>query len=91
LFGYAEHEMQSTFLGSSGGLRLRHDQPSGYVELNGKSPDFARSTWGGVATETFADVDVAALDAQVAERLRWAERRIDLPAGRYQPWCHHRR
>lgn len=83
LFGYAEHEMQSTFLGSSAGLRLRHDQPSGYVELNGKSPDFARSTWGGVATETFADVDVAALDAQVAERLRWAERRIDLPAGRY--------
>jgi predicted Zn-dependent protease len=36
-----------------------------------------------VATETFTDVDVAALDGQLAERLRWAERRIDLPAGRY--------
>jgi predicted Zn-dependent protease len=83
LFGYAEHSVRSTYLGSSAGLRLRHDQPAGYVELNGKSPDFSRSAWGGVATETFTDVDVAALDGQLAERLGWAERRIDLPAGRY--------
>ena len=37
LFGFAEHEMTSSFLGTSSGLRLRHDQPSGKVELTAKS------------------------------------------------------
>jgi len=36
LYGFAEHELTSTFLGTSAGLRLRHDQPSGKVELNAK-------------------------------------------------------
>jgi predicted Zn-dependent protease len=76
--------VSSLFLGTSTGLRLRHDQPEGRVELNGKSPDYARSAWAGVATRDFADVDVAALDAGVAERLGWAARRVDLPAGRYE-------
>ena len=84
LFGYAEHSMSTLFLGTSTGLRLRHDQPEGRVELNGKSPDYARSAWTGVATRDFSDVDVAALDAQVAARLGWAARKVDLPAGRYE-------
>ncbi len=84
LYGYAEHELTSTFLGSSTGLRLRHDQPSGKVELNAKSADLTRSAWAGEATRDFTDVDVAALDAGLAERLDWARRRVDLPAGRYE-------
>jgi predicted Zn-dependent protease len=83
MFGYAEHNMTSTYLGSSTGLRARHDQPSGQFELNGKSPDFVRSAWTGAATRDFTDVDVAGLHAEVAQRLDWAKRRIDLPAGRY--------
>ena len=39
LFGFAEHELTSTYLGSSTGLRLRHDQPTGTLELNAKSAD----------------------------------------------------
>jgi predicted Zn-dependent protease len=84
LYGYAEHELTSTFLGSSTGLRLRHDQPSGKVELNAKSGDLTRSAWAGEATRDFAGVDVAALDAGLAERLAWARRRVELPAGRYE-------
>ncbi len=84
LFGFAEHEMTSTFVGTSTGLRLRHDQPSGRVELNGKSPDFTRSAWDGVSTPDFGDVDPLALDAGLAERLAWAGKRVDLPAGRYE-------
>ncbi len=84
LYGYAEHELTSTFLGSSTGLRLRHDQPSGKVELNAKSNDLTRSAWAGEATRDFAGVDVAALDAGLAERLEWARRRVELPAGRYE-------
>jgi predicted Zn-dependent protease len=84
LYGFAEHTLTSTFLGSSTGLRLRHDQPTGRLELNAKSPDMKRSAWAGVATRDFTDVDVAALDGTLAQRLDWAKVRIDLPAGRYE-------
>jgi predicted Zn-dependent protease len=84
LYGFAEHELTSTFLGSSAGLRLRHDQPTGKVELNAKSADLSRSAWAGEATRDFTDVDVAGLAAGLAERLEWARRKIDLPAGRYE-------
>jgi predicted Zn-dependent protease len=84
LFGFAYHRMASTFVGSSGGLRSRHDQPTGHVEFNGKSSDFARSAWVGLPTTDFTDVDVAAVDADLARRLAWAARSVDLPAGRYE-------
>ncbi|MGW0559272.1 metallopeptidase TldD-related protein [Streptomyces sp. NPDC003016] len=84
LYGFANHEMTSTYLGTSTGLRLRHDQPNGTLEINAKSPDRTRSAWAGYSTRDFTDVDPAAVDAELAKRLGWAERRIDLPAGRYE-------
>jgi predicted Zn-dependent protease len=84
LYGFAEHDMVSTFLGTSSGLRLRHDQPTGRIELNAKSADLARSAWTGAATRDFTDVDIAGLDAGLTERLDWAKRSISLPAGRYE-------
>ncbi len=70
LYGFAEHQVESTFLGTSAGVRLRHDQPTGRVELNAKSADLARSAWTGVATRDFTDVDIAALDAGLARAAR---------------------
>lgn len=84
LYGFANHEMTSSYLGTSTGLRLRHDQPTGTLELNAKSPDRTRSAWAGRSTRDFKDVDPGALDEELAVRLGWAERRIDLPAGRYE-------
>ncbi|MCX4551910.1 MULTISPECIES: metallopeptidase TldD-related protein [unclassified Streptomyces] len=84
LYGFAHHEMSSSYLGTSTGLRLRHDQPNGTLELNAKSPDRTRSAWAGRATRDFKDVDPTAMDAELAQRLGWAERRIELPAGRYE-------
>jgi predicted Zn-dependent protease len=84
LFGFAEHSMATTYLGSSTGLRLRHDQPTGRVELNGKSPDFSRSVWAGRGTRDFRDVSVADLAADVERKLGWSRRRVELPAGRYE-------
>ncbi|MEU5686825.1 peptidase [Streptomyces venezuelae] len=84
LYGFANHEFVSSYLGTSTGLRLRHDQPNGTLELNAKSPDRTRSAWAGRATRDFKDVDPAALDTELARRLGWAERRVDLPAGRYE-------
>ncbi|CAL9614415.1 hypothetical protein SUDANB145_05690 [Streptomyces sp. enrichment culture] len=84
LYGFANHEMTTTYLGTSTGLRLRCDLPTGTLELNAKSPDRSRSAWAGRATRDFKDVDPAALDAELAVRLGWAERRVELPAGRYE-------
>ncbi|MFJ3635763.1 metallopeptidase TldD-related protein [Streptomyces sp. NPDC090112] len=84
LYGFAHHELVSTYVGTSTGLRLRHDQPTGTLELNAKSPDRRRSAWAGRSTRDFKDVDPTALDAELAVRLGWAERKIDLPAGRYE-------
>jgi len=84
LYGFAEHGVTSTFVGTSKGVRARYDQPAGRLELNAKSADLARSAWAGVATRDFTDVDVSAVDAGLAERLSWQSRRVDLPAGRYE-------
>jgi predicted Zn-dependent protease len=84
LFGFAQHGMSTTYLGTSTGLRLRHDQPTGRVELNGKSSDMSRSVWSGVGTRDFLDVSVADLVADVQRGLGWSQRRVELPAGRYE-------
>jgi predicted Zn-dependent protease len=84
LYGFAQHTMVSHYLGTSTGVRLRHDQPTGTLEVNAKSPDGTRSAWSGAATRDFADVDPREFDAALAQRLAWAERRVELPAGRYE-------
>jgi predicted Zn-dependent protease len=84
LYGFAQHSVTSTFVGTSSGLRLRHDQPTGTVDINAKSADMTRSAWAGQGTRDFTDVDVGALDADLTRRLDWAKRRVDLPAGRYE-------
>ena len=83
LYGFVNHESTTTYLGSTTGLRLRHVQPTGHVGCTAKSADLARSAWVGAATRDFTDVDPLAIDAELARRLGWAERQVDLPAGRY--------
>ncbi|WP_019633819.1 metallopeptidase TldD-related protein [Actinomadura atramentaria] len=82
LYGFANHELTSTFVGTSTGVRVRHDQPTGLLELNAKGA--GGSVWAGTGTRDFADVDVAALAGGLARRLAWGEKRVDLPAGRYE-------
>jgi len=83
LYGFVSHEVVTTYLGSSTGLRLRHVQPTGHYGCTGKTSDLTQSAWVGGATRDFSDVDATALDAELAQRLAWGRRRIDLPAGRY--------
>jgi len=83
LFGYAEHTHATTWVGSKGGLRLRNDSPIGRVEMTGKSHQRSRSTWEGIETHDFSNVSVAKIDSAIRQRLAWQEKKIDLPAGRY--------
>jgi predicted Zn-dependent protease len=83
LYGFVDHEVTTTYLGSSTGLRLRHVQPTGHYGCTGKPADLSSSAWVGGATRDFSDVDALALDQELAQRLTWAQRKVDLPAGRY--------
>ncbi len=84
LYGFAEHTVTTTYLGSTSGLRRRGVQPTGRFEFNAKTADLGASSWVGAATRDFTDVDVAALYAELATRLGWSANRIDLPPGRYE-------
>src|SRR5262249_42905237 len=84
LYGFAQHTMTASFLGTSTGLRLRHDQPTGTVELTAKSADMTRSAWASPSTPDFAGLDVPGMEADLARRLGWAARQVELPAGRYE-------
>jgi predicted Zn-dependent protease len=82
LYGYASHDVSTTWLGSSTGLRLRHAQPTGYVELTGKSS--GGSTWAGQHTRDWSDICVPDMDAELRRRLGWGARTVALPPGRYE-------
>ena len=82
LYGFAHHSVSTTFLASSTGLRRRWTQPTGAVEINGKRGE--ASAWAGIGTPDFVDVPTDALLEQLSMRLGWADRRIELPAGRYE-------
>jgi len=83
-YGYATHDVTTTWLGSSTGVRRRHVQPTGYVEMTGKNDRRGGSSWVGRHTRDFTDLSIPALDAELRRRLSWTERFVDLPAGRYE-------
>jgi predicted Zn-dependent protease len=83
LYGFVDHDVTTTYLGSSTGLRLRHVQPTGHYGCTAKPTDLSTSAWVGGATRDFTEVDAHALDAELTRRLGWASRRVDLEAGRY--------
>jgi predicted Zn-dependent protease len=82
--GFAEHRQTTEYLGTSAGVRLAHAQPQGALHLVARGADGFSSTWAGAGTTDFADVSVERLEARLQQRLAWASRRVDQPAGRYE-------
>jgi predicted Zn-dependent protease len=82
LFGYARHVVETTFVATSSGLRRRFTLPTGSVEINAKRN--GASAWVGVGTPDFADVSMDSMLDELATRLSWARRTVELPAGRYE-------
>jgi predicted Zn-dependent protease len=83
-FGYAEHGAATVWLATSTGLRRRHADRIGKVDVTAKTPDFSRSSWAGAATTDFTDVDPGELVETLQRRLAWSKRQIDMPAGYYE-------
>jgi predicted Zn-dependent protease len=83
-FGYAEFQTATTFVATSTGSRQRYTERIGKVEITGKTPDFARSSWVGQVTHDFADIDLREMFSTLEQRLGWAATRVDMPAGSYE-------
>ena len=84
LYGFVDHELTTTYLGSSTGLRLRHVQPTGHYGCTGKTADLTQSAWVGGATRDFTDVDPLAFERDARDPARLGRRaRSTCPAGRY--------
>lgn len=84
LFGYAEHELSTTWLASSTGLRRRHTQPSARLEITAKSHGRSRSSWWGHASDDFDSIDLLPGEAELRRGLDWQARRIDVGPGRHR-------
>jgi predicted Zn-dependent protease len=82
-YGYAEHGVATTYVGSSTGVRLRDQQGDGRLELTGRSRDGSRSAWAGLGSADITGLDVGRLERDVQRRLDWSQRRVELDAGRY--------
>jgi predicted Zn-dependent protease len=83
-FGYSELQTATTFVATSTGIRRRYTERIGKVEITGKTPDFARSSWVGQVTHDFLDINLGDMFETLRQRLAWAETRIDMPAGSYE-------
>lgn len=87
-YGFAEHIVTTTWLGTTAGVRRRSVDRMGRIEINAKRPraDGGRgaSAWVGQSCTDFAEVDVEGLGTELDRRLGWSVRSVDLPAGRYE-------
>ena len=84
LAGFAEYGVSTLYLGSSTGVRLSFSQPTGAVNLVGRSLDGVRSAWTGVGAERIGEISFAAMEDELWRRLAWARRPLSLEAGRYE-------
>ncbi len=84
LAGFAEYGVSTLYLGSSTGVRMSYAQPTGAVNLVGRSRDGVRSAWTGVGAEQIGEISFGEMEEELWRRLAWASRSISLDAGRYE-------
>jgi predicted Zn-dependent protease len=84
LAGFAEYGVATLYLGSSTGVRLSFTQPTGAVNLVGRSADGARTAWVGAGALEMAGISFASMEEELWQRLDWSGRTLSLEAGRYE-------
>ena len=81
LAGFAEHGIDTLYLGTSTGVRLAYAQPTSAVQLSALTIDGSHTAWVGTAV---IDDDFAGHVDEIWRRLDWGRARVALPAGRYE-------
>jgi predicted Zn-dependent protease len=84
LAGFAEYGVSTLYLGSSTGVRLSYAQPTGALELVGRSDDGTRSAWTGAGSADMGSLSFDEMVEEIWRRLDWARRTVSLDAGRYE-------
>jgi predicted Zn-dependent protease len=82
-FGYAEHELSTTYLATSAGTRRRYVQPSSRLEMTAKSHGRQRSAWLGNAEPNLHHIDITAMDAELRRSLALQGREENITPGRH--------
>jgi predicted Zn-dependent protease len=81
LAGFAEQDVATVYLGTSTGLRRAHVQPTGAVNLVGRTTDGTGSAWVGQPTIA---PSLREMEEEIWRRLDWARKTVALEAGRYE-------
>ncbi len=83
-YGYAHATTSSELLGSATGIRIQGSRRAASLSMTLKSDDLQRSVWSGALAMDFSQVEPLAMYQRLKQRLGWAERRVQLPAGPYE-------
>lgn len=81
LYGFTQHDVTTTYLGTSSGVRLRHEQGTATLEMTGR--DGNSSAWYGVGGSE-VDFDPIVGTRELQKRLGWAKRKIEIAPGRHR-------
>jgi predicted Zn-dependent protease len=83
-FGYAEQSLDTTYVGTSSGTRMRYSDRTSRFELCAKSSDRKRSAWSGQGGTSLNQVVVHDHLLDVSQKLEIQLNQIDTDPGRHR-------
>lgn len=83
-FGYAEQSVDTIYLATSAGTRIRFEQSTSRFELCGKSHQRTRSAWSGHSGSDLGEVELSTHAQEVLEGLAHQATHIDVDPGPQQ-------
>ena len=83
-FGYAEQSLDTTFVGTSSGTRMRYAERTSRFELCAKSHDRKRSAWSGQGGTSLNAVNTCDHLVDVTRKLELQRKQIDTAPGRHR-------
>jgi predicted Zn-dependent protease len=83
-FGYAEQSLDTTYVGTSSGTRMRYSERTSRFELCAKSADRKRSAWSGQGGTSLNQVNVQDHLVDVSQKLEIQLNQIDTDPGRHR-------
>jgi predicted Zn-dependent protease len=84
LFGYGEQSLDTTYVGTSSGTRMRFTERTSRFELCAKSYDRQRSAWSGQGGTSLLGVDTHSHLLDVSQKLEIQRKQIETEPGRHR-------
>ena len=83
-FGFAEQTLDTTYVGTSSGTRMRYEESTSRFELCAKSFDRTRSAWSGQGGTSLQDVSTGSHLKEVVQKLEIQRNQIAVEPGRHK-------